>query len=284
MAEESLLRKKRIEKGLSLEDVEKVLKIRKRHLRALEEENYAETPGITYAIGYFRAYSTLLDLTEEEKKEIIDKINKAFNKKEKEQPVFIKEVIKLEEEDKKEEKPKPKPSLNFKKITILASIIIIIGVLGFFGFKLLSQGEEFSFSKKGVYTPLTRITVKSSKGLSKENKNNTTPVATSSKTPISTITPEVTPTIPPILAKFNLKVVPKNQSWAKIYSNDNVLFEGIMLKGKEYIFKSSDPITIVMEKGEDFNIYIKDKALEIPKGNFVKYSLSKATEPTRNNG
>ncbi len=287
MAEESLLKRKRIEKGLSLEDVEKILKIRKRHLYALEEENYTDTPGITYAIGYVRAYSTLLDLTEEEKKEIIDKINKAFNKKEKEQPVFIREVIKLEDEEKKEkeEKPKQRPSFNFKKLVVLGSIVIVIGILGFFGFRLLSQGEEFSFNKKGVFTPIAKVTVKTNKKLVKENKANTTPTPVFSGTPLVTVTAEITPTPPPrFMAKFSIKVVPKKQAWAKVSSNNNVLFEGIMLKGKEYIFKSTEPITIVMEKGEDFNIYVKDENIEVPKGDFVKYSLSKAEEPSENNG
>ncbi len=282
--QDGLLKKKRIEKNLTLDDVEKILKIRKRHLRALEEGEYTDTPGITYAIGYLKAYSALLDLTDEERQEIIDEINRAFSSEKKAQPVFTKEVIPLEDEgeSKSSKKPEKTPSVNFKKVVILTSIVAIIGILGFFGFKILTQNEDFSFKKSGIYTPYIKATINTEKKGS--NAKNNTPIPgspTPQGTEIPTVTPTITP-LPKVMAKFNIKIVPKDTGWIKVYNKEAILFEGIMAKGKEYLFKSTSPITLIVEDGKLFDIYSKNKTLSLPKGNFVKYTLKE--ENTKQNG
>lgn len=283
----SKLKRKRLEKGLSLDEVEEILKIRKRHLKSIEEGNYTDTPGLTYAVGYFKIYATLLELSEEEKKEIIDEIYKAFNKnskEEKEAPIFGKEVIKLTDKGDKELKEKPKSNINIKKVIVLTSIVVAIGIIGFFGFKILTQGEEFSFSKKGIYTPYAKITVKSDKNLKvtkKTNNKQATPSPTLGQgSPIPT--PSPTP-VPKVVAKFKLKVIPKKEAWAKVYTKQNTLFEGIMLKDKEYVFKSDNPIDIVVENSDNFSIYENNKVINLPKGSFIKYT-TKEINTTGENG
>lgn len=56
------LRRARVSQGLSLEDVEAYTKIRKKYLKALEDGNPAEVPGIAYFRGYLKAYSKFLGL------------------------------------------------------------------------------------------------------------------------------------------------------------------------------------------------------------------------------
>ncbi len=283
----SKLKRKRLEKGLSLDKVEEILKIRKRHLKSIEEGNYTDTPGLTYAIGYFKIYATLLGLSEEEKKEIIDEIYKAFdknNKDEKDVPIFGKEVIKLTDKGDKELEEKPKSKVDTKKMIILVSIVVAIGAIGFFGFKLLTQGEEPFFSKKGIYTPYVKVTINSNKNLKVTKRiNNNQP--TSSPTveegsPIPTSSP--TP-VPKVIAKFKIKIVPKEEAWAKVYTKQNTLFEGIMLKDKEYIFKSDTPIDIVVENSNNFSIYESNRLIKLPKGDFVKYT-TKETKAISKNG
>ncbi len=279
-----LLKKKRIEKNLTLDDVEKILKIRKRHLRALEEGEYTDTPGITYAIGYLKAYSALLELTDEERQEIIDEINRAFSSEKKTQPLFPKEVIPLEDEEegKPSKKPEKTPSVNFKKVAILTSIVAIIGILGFFGFKVLTQSEDFSFKKSGIYTPYIKVTINSEKKGFGQKSNTPVPGSpTPQGTGIPTVTPTITP-LPKVIAKFNIKIVPKDTGWIKVYNKEAILFEGVMAKGKEYLFKSTSPITLIVEDGKLFEIYSKDKTLSLPEGNFVKYTLTE--ENTKQNG
>lgn len=56
------LRRARVEKHLTLEDVEAATKIRVRYLRALEEEDHAELPEPVFARGFLRTYARYLGL------------------------------------------------------------------------------------------------------------------------------------------------------------------------------------------------------------------------------
>lgn len=57
-----ILRNKRLEKGLTLEDVSKLVKIRKKYLEALESGNYNEIPGTVYAKSFLKIYADFLGL------------------------------------------------------------------------------------------------------------------------------------------------------------------------------------------------------------------------------
>jgi cytoskeleton protein RodZ len=56
------LRAARLRRGDDLATVSRSLKIRKDHLEAVEEDNFAGLPGKTYAIGFVRSYSGYLGL------------------------------------------------------------------------------------------------------------------------------------------------------------------------------------------------------------------------------
>ncbi len=56
------LRAARLRRGDDLASVSRVLKIRKDHLEALEEDRFEALPGRTYAVGFIRAYSDYLGL------------------------------------------------------------------------------------------------------------------------------------------------------------------------------------------------------------------------------
>lgn len=66
MAVGKQLKEKRKELNLSIEEVEKETKIRKKYLRALEEDNYEEIPGLVYAKAFLKTYSSFLGLNQEE--------------------------------------------------------------------------------------------------------------------------------------------------------------------------------------------------------------------------
>jgi len=56
------LRAARLRRGDDLATVSKVLKIRKDHLEALEEDRFKALPGRTYAVGFVRSYADYLGL------------------------------------------------------------------------------------------------------------------------------------------------------------------------------------------------------------------------------
>ncbi len=56
------LRQARLDRGLSLEDAEKATRIRKRHLQALEDEDFGRLPDGVYVKGFIRLYAPYLGL------------------------------------------------------------------------------------------------------------------------------------------------------------------------------------------------------------------------------
>jgi len=58
----SKLREARNRRKLSLQEAEKATKIRARYLRALENEDWEQLPGDTYARAFIRTYAALLGL------------------------------------------------------------------------------------------------------------------------------------------------------------------------------------------------------------------------------
>ncbi|MEX2462292.1 MAG: RodZ domain-containing protein [Paenibacillaceae bacterium] len=57
-----LLRKARLEKGISLEDMQETTKIRKRYLEAIEDGNYKLLPGNFYVRAFIKSYSESVGL------------------------------------------------------------------------------------------------------------------------------------------------------------------------------------------------------------------------------
>src|ERR687891_2608187 len=56
------LREARIARGIELDDAERLLKIRKRFLVAMEDEDWDVLPGAAYVRGFLHTYSALLGL------------------------------------------------------------------------------------------------------------------------------------------------------------------------------------------------------------------------------
>jgi len=61
-----ILKRARLEKKLTLDEAEKQLRIRKKFLEALEQNEWDRLPSLPYIKGFLRNYSMLLDLKPEE--------------------------------------------------------------------------------------------------------------------------------------------------------------------------------------------------------------------------
>lgn len=56
------LRRARLAQGLDIADISRQLRIQKSYVAAMEDGQFANLPGLTYAIGYVRSYAQFLDL------------------------------------------------------------------------------------------------------------------------------------------------------------------------------------------------------------------------------
>lgn len=61
-----LLRASRLRCGEDLDVIAQVLRIRRRHLQAIEDGNFDQLPGATYAVGFIRTYADYLGLDSDE--------------------------------------------------------------------------------------------------------------------------------------------------------------------------------------------------------------------------
>lgn len=61
----NLLKKRREQLGLSLEEAEENLRIRRKYLAGLEEDNFDRFPSTIYIKGFLRNYCRFLELDEE---------------------------------------------------------------------------------------------------------------------------------------------------------------------------------------------------------------------------
>lgn len=62
----NLLKKARIEKGISLDQLQETTKIRKTYLEAIEEENYKILPGNFYVRAFIKSYAEAVGLDQEQ--------------------------------------------------------------------------------------------------------------------------------------------------------------------------------------------------------------------------
>ncbi len=76
-----ILRKTREEKKISLDEVEKEVKVKKEYLLALESDDYQSLPSFTFTQGFIRLYAQFLGLKTDKLLAIFRRDFKGFDKK-----------------------------------------------------------------------------------------------------------------------------------------------------------------------------------------------------------
>lgn len=131
------LKKERENVGISIDDASKKLKIKKSHLKNLEEDNYDKLPPSVYVKGFIRSYANLLKL---DQKKLVDLYNRE---------IIIDDKIKKETVSavKKQNRREGFATLNYfipeitsKNITVFFSLAI----LSLVGYYLWHQISSFS--------------------------------------------------------------------------------------------------------------------------------------------
>ena len=61
-----ILKKARVEKRLTFDDIELKIKIRKKYLQALEENSWSKLPSLAYIKGFLKNYANFLNLNSDE--------------------------------------------------------------------------------------------------------------------------------------------------------------------------------------------------------------------------
>jgi cytoskeletal protein RodZ len=269
----NFLRESREERGISLVEVEKDLKIRKKYLQALEEGNIDAIPGKTYLIGYLRNYSKYLGIDDENINLIIQTYNdlrkqKASLEKTKENNVYLKTKDRSIFEKKKFFFP--------IKYVYLTSFVLII----FIGLLLLSRSL-----KEAQDFPVPSPEIGNETDINIEEEAND----------ISTLTEEfIESEAEAIIAEYStedsvlaeklpaLKLIANDKAWVKILSEDKVIFEGILFEDEEYFWETDQVLEIITEYPTKIEVYYDDESIEISKGTIDNYLLKYNFNPTQN--
>lgn len=150
-----ILREKREEKKLSLEDVSSATRINKKYIHALEDENFLLIPSQVYAKGFLKAYSELLGL---DTRALLGELANYYKSREEKgrtplSTAKISKIISLPKAPKLPQMPKmpelpkmpklPKIDLNKYGAFILAFLVIVLIILlsrnGILSFKMQRQ-------------------------------------------------------------------------------------------------------------------------------------------------
>lgn len=269
----NFLRERREAKGISLIEVEKDLKIRKKYLQALEEGNVNAIPGKTYIVGYLKNYSKYLDIDEENVNQIIQ----TYNNLEKQ-----KSVIK---ETKKENiylKTKDRSMFEKKRFFLPVKYVYLSGflIIIFIGLLLLSRSL-----KEAQDFPIPSPEIGSETGINIEEKENdiSTLAEELIKSEAEAIIAESSTQDSVLAEKLPiLKLIASNKTWVKILSEDKIIFEGILFEGEEFFWETDQALEIITEYPTKIETYYDDESIEISKGTINSYLLKYNFIPAKN--
>ena len=269
----NFLRERREAKGISLIEVEKDLKIRKKYLQALEEGNIDLIPGKTYIVGYLKNYSKYLDIDEKN----INQIIQTYNNLEKQ-----KSVIK---ETKKENiylKTKDRSMFEKKRFFLPVKYVYLSGflIIIFIGLLLLSrslkEAQDFPIPSPEIGNE-TDINIEEKANdistLIEENIESEAEAIIAESLIQESVSAEKLPI---------LKLIAGDKTWIKILSEDKIIFEGILFEGEEFFWETDQSLEIITEYPTKIETYYDDEAIEISEGTIDNYLLKFNFNPAQN--
>jgi len=299
------LRKTRENLGLTYDDIEKVIKIRKKYIRAIEEGDYNSLPPDVYMRGFLKNYSKVLGIKESKVLEMYEKERGAVdNIKQAKKTSRIKPL------------KSPKIIITPRTFFIILMVLATLAVIGYIIFELLIlsaspklviyspsdnavvkksfidivgktdegievfiNGQKVNTSEEGdfkVNVSVGQKGVNSIKIVAKNIKNGkTTEKTTNIIAEISEIaipSPGPEETIPNTL-KLSLKIGP-GTAWISLKKDGEKVFEGIMLPGTTRDIEAVGNITLTTGNAGSTEVVFNGKSLgKIGKEGEVKTGL-----------
>lgn len=249
------LRNRRIELGISLEEAEQNLKIRKKYLVALEEGDESILPGRTYFVGYLRNYANYLGIDPDYLNQLLEKTEKPAK------PIESEPIIKRKKTgryfsqgkrrlDTKKEK-KPINLLPFIKIAVV--MILIIGVIAILNQFLpkIKQPSTSPMVKKEEVIPEEKTFEQEMIEMAEENI----------QTEILSKTPDTTFLEP--LPDYNpIEIIAQEPSWVKITQDDDILFEGIIFNTESIAIKSDSLVSLLTLTPNNITVTYNGEVIE----------------------
>lgn len=144
------LKEKRLERGLTIEDVAKATKIRVNFLSAIEKGEYAKLPSSTYALGFMKNYIEFLEMPV---KETLALFKREFNEE---------KIFKVLPEGLSSKEEFPIKRIQFQDtIKIIIAVFVALLIYTLFQYKsaIISPSLKIDTPKEGTVSISQSITV-----------------------------------------------------------------------------------------------------------------------------
>ncbi|QNQ82575.1 helix-turn-helix domain-containing protein [Lactobacillus sp. PV037] len=228
------LKKARKDKGMSVEDVEKITKIQRRYLTAIENNEFDQLPGDFYVRAFIRQYADVVGLNG---KELLEDFQSEVPQAKPEE--YVENSI----DNKSEEIKKTTNSKKGKWQGYLPKIATVIGVLVIILIVYLVYAHFFSGSNQQSATDQQdNVTVSStSSSKSSVKKSSVKPsVATGVKvTKIGDNSYRVTG----LKTNRTLKLATTTATvWAQVSANDNAIWQGTLTANQKHTLKLGENV------------------------------------------
>lgn len=221
-----LLKEARQNKGVSLEEVEKELRIRSKYLQALEDEDFSVMPAEVYAKGFLRNYAIYLGLDPEEVK--------ALYKGEKgRKPDLIGKAAQIPGGDVRPHAFPLDRTLTQPRLLAFPFLVITLAILAFALLGLWAFRTYLPRSVKATPEPKATATA-----LQPRPTFTPTPVVTP-----ATLTPVGTPT-PRVYTGVDVELVIKERAWLQVHVDGEKVFEGVFDEGTKITWHGEERVAV----------------------------------------
>ncbi|AIS52852.1 hypothetical protein TKV_c16980 [Thermoanaerobacter kivui] len=246
------LKNERLKKGMTLEEIQEITKIRTRYLKAIEEGDFSVMPASVYAKGFVKSYAEALGLNGNE---VVKKYEYLFREKEKEEIAVTSTQSYM-----KERRDFSQFFLILKRAIIL---VLIVGIIGYGFYYVVNQ------VKKGI-APLPQQK-QSEVSTAPDEKTSLPQQETATQQEVKTTVEKVSVTS----KKIEYKVLPASQSykvdisvpgqkcWFSVKVDGLVVYEGLMTNGMSKTFDVKNSIDILMGYPPDVKITVD--GVELPR-------------------
>jgi cytoskeletal protein RodZ len=237
------LRNAREAKGLSLQAMEGITRIRAVYLQALEDEQFDRLPAPVYAKGFLRTYATSLGLDPEQ---LMEQYTGGV-----EAPIqSIVGVHPVEIPIRPAAQRSP-----LRRGATLAGIFLLAGVLviGIFGYLQLRRFGE----------PVPPETVTPPPAVPESSAEPVKPNPRIPEPPPSETEPERPPPItPPPVGGINIEVRASDASWVRVIADGAAAFQGILAAGEVRTWRAERSLTIRVGNSEAVQVLVNGKVFQ----------------------
>ncbi len=221
-----LLKEARQNKGVSLEEVEEEIRIRKKYLQALEEEDFSLMPPEVYVKGFLRNYAIYLGLDPEEVKALYK-----GESVEKRKPEFMSRVGPVEGTG-----PRAFPmdmSLTQSRLLAFPFLVMALAILAFFLLGLWAFRQYFSLSTRTEPEIKAVVTARQPRP---------------TFTPTAVVTP-ATPTLvgtptPKVYTGVEVELLILERAWLQVHVDGEKVFEGVFDEGTRITWGGKERVAV----------------------------------------